>query len=111
MNTTSWQTQMQTELERAEAARRAGNEGMARVCARRAAGAVVGEYLARRGIAASGPSAYDRLRYLNQLPGLPEPVYEVVGHFLTRITPEHTLPVDADLLADVTWLAQALLDE
>lgn len=111
MKTSQWQIQMQSELRRAEEARRVGNEGMARVCARRAAGAVAGEYLSRRGITASGPSAYDRLRYLNTLPDLPEPVNEVIGHFLTRITPEHTLPIEADLLADVTWLARTLLDE
>ena len=33
------------EINRAEKARQDGNEGMARVCARRAAGIVVGEYL------------------------------------------------------------------
>jgi hypothetical protein len=34
----NWQERYQNELERGEQARRDGNEGMARVCARRAAG-------------------------------------------------------------------------
>ena len=37
------------EFERAASARRKGNEGQARVCARRAAGIAIREYLIRRG--------------------------------------------------------------
>jgi hypothetical protein len=100
----------QQELQRAESARAANNEGMARVCARRAAGLAANAYLRRRGIPASGPSAYDSLRYLVAIPDLPEDVRRVAEHFLVRITPEHILPVEADLVAEARWLAARLLE-
>jgi hypothetical protein len=40
-----------------------GNEGQARVCARRAAGAVLREYFQRRGLPVRSPSAYDLWNY------------------------------------------------
>lgn len=99
------------ELERAESARAANNEGMARVCARRAAGLAVGAYFRRRGIPSPGPSAYDSLRRLATLPDIPEPVRQVAEHFLVRVTPEHALPVQADLIAEARWLAAQLLGD
>jgi hypothetical protein len=100
----------ETELIRAETARAANNEGMARVCARRAAGMVANAYLHRRGLPSPGSSAYDSLRYLVTLPALPDGVQSIAGHFLLRITPDHTLPVQADLIAEARWLARQLLD-
>ena len=44
----AWEAFYKAEMQNAEAARRSGNEGKARVCARRAAGAVIGEYLIQR---------------------------------------------------------------
>ena len=48
--TMDWQAEIQAELEKAQQARARGNEGQARVCARRAAGIAAREYfaLARR---------------------------------------------------------------
>jgi hypothetical protein len=34
----------------------------------------------------------------------------VAGHFLIRITPEHELPVEVDLIAKARWLKTELLD-
>lgn len=109
MSTNGWQEKFQAELERAEQARLAGNEGMARVCARRAAGLAIGERLARMGLEAHGPSAYDRLRYFHALPGLSPQIQAVIEHFLVRITTSHELPVEADLIAEARWLAGELL--
>jgi quercetin dioxygenase-like cupin family protein len=82
---------------------------MARVCARRAAGHALSEYYTRRELPFQGPSAYDHLQTLEELPDVPEQVREVARHFLVRITPEHTLPVEADLIAEARWLADILL--
>lgn len=101
-----WKTKFEAELKQAEAAREAGNEGMARVCARRAAGHVLTEYYTRRDLPFVGPSAYDHLKTLEELPDVPERVRQVARHFLVRITPEHTLPVEADLIAEARWLAE-----
>lgn len=107
--TETWKLKFEAELRQAEAAREAGNEGMARVCARRAAGHALSEYYTRRELPFYGPSAYDHLRSLEELPDVPEPVREVARHFTVRITPEHTLPVEADLIAEARWLADTLL--
>ena len=107
----TWKHKFKAEIKQAEEARVAGNEGMARVCARRAAGHVLTEYYTRRELPFLGPSAYDHLNTLKDLPDVPEQVREVARHFLVRITPEHILPVEADLIAEARWLADILLAE
>jgi len=100
---------MLDELRHAEKARLDGNEGKARVCARRAAGIAAGEYLKQSGAPDPGPSAYDRLRYLLELTGLSPHLREITSHLLERVTEEFTLPVEADLIADARSLAAELL--
>lgn len=104
-----WKTQLKRELDQAEAARAGGNEGMARVCARRAAGIIIGEYLLRQGLPVPSQSAYDRLNYLNTLPEAAPEVREIAGHFLLHIDTDHKLPIDADLIAEAHWLADELI--
>lgn len=106
-----WKTIFDAEILQAEKARLAGNEGMARVCARRAAGALVGEYLQRRGVDLSTPSAYDRLRHLRDLPELSPQAQQAAAHLLERVTPEFILPEDADLIAEARRLRLELLGE
>lgn len=108
---TSWSDQVEEELRQAEIARRDGNEGRARVCARRAAGIIVAEYLERINRPATGPSAYDRLRFFCSQEDLPSHARQVASHFLERVTTEWTLPIDADLLAEARWLADELLNK
>jgi hypothetical protein len=103
-----WQTAFDNEIARAEQARRDNNEGMARVCARRAAGHVVGAYLAQRQLPDPTPSAYDRLRMLCSLPDAPSQAQDAAQHLLLRLTPEHVLPVEADLIAEARKLRNAL---
>ncbi len=105
----SWQVSFLEELQQAEAAREAGNEGMARVCARRAAGIAAGEYLCRHGLSLADPSAYVRLKFLLQLPQTPPAVQEVLNHFLMRVNLDRSLPIPADLIAEARWLANELL--
>jgi len=97
------------ELVQAEAARLAGKEGKARVCARRAAGIAAREYMIRQGIIPADPSAYALLRHLKSLPGLSPRAYQAVDHLLLRVTADFTLPVDVDLIAEARFLAQDLL--
>jgi len=107
----NWKEQVKTELDQAGAAREARNEGKARVCARRAAGYVIGEYLRRKELPIISSSVYTRLQYLRSLPDISPQVREVTDHFLVRITPDHTLPVEVDLLAEVRWLVNELLGD
>ena len=104
-----WEIRFEEELNQAQAARKAGNEGKARVCARRAAGIVIGEFLNRKGIPSPGPGAYDRLRYLVSLDIVEEEVKEIAGHFLLRIKEDRSLPIQVDLIAEVHWLVEKLL--
>ena len=106
-----WKSRTQAELSRAEAAREVGNEGRARVCARRAAGLIVGEYFHRLGKPLSNLSAINRLQFLADLPDSSPEVKLAAGYFLLRITQEHELPVEVDLIAQARWLAQVLLQE
>jgi len=105
-----WRETFEKELAAAGYARERGNEGMARVCARRAAGAVAGEALRRRSLPTPAP-AYDRLAVLASSPAFPPEVHELAGRFLVRLNPDHQLPIDADLLADAHRLAELLLDQ
>ncbi|MBN1148764.1 MAG: hypothetical protein JXA78_16000 [Anaerolineales bacterium] len=107
--TTEWESEYNAEIQQAEAARSAGNEGMARVCARRAAGAVIGEYMLRRGLPNPGSGAYDRIRCLTDLPDAPAEARQVAAHLLLRVTPEYRLPIEADLIAEARWLKETLL--
>jgi hypothetical protein len=111
MSNHNWKNNTKAELALAVEARKAGNEGRARVCARRAAGYVIGEYLQREGIDISSESALDRLRYLDSDPNAPAIARKMANHFLVHLTPEHKLPIDADLIAEVELLARDLLSE
>lgn len=104
-----WQTKLQTEFERAEAALAKGNEGQARVCARRAAGIAIREYLIRKGTPAPGSSAVDLLNLIKQDPLLSPDLRRIVDHLTLRVTEEFKLPVDVDLVAEARKLCDELL--
>ena len=110
-----WKTTFDAEIQQAEDARLQGNEGMARVCARRAAGVLVGEYFKRQSVRQAvdldSASAYERLRYLSELPGVSPQVAQAADLLLRRVTLEHNLPSEADLIAEARWLRQELLAE
>jgi hypothetical protein len=99
---------IKTELENAERARRAGNEGRARVCARRAAGIAARNFLARHALRLPDSSAYTALQALAEFPGLDSELRIAALHLVTRVTGEFTLPVDADLIADARLLIGGL---
>jgi hypothetical protein len=104
-----WQTQIDVELEQAERARARGNEGQARVCARRAAGIAAREYLARQGIQPPSASAYDLLNLLKDDPKLSADLRRTAGHLTLRVTEEFNLPVDADLVAEARVFCRELV--
>jgi len=91
-------------------ARATGNEGRARVCARRAAGLAAGEYFTRTGIYPIQLSAYDRLRDLRKHEGLPDEVYQIVDHLLLRVDTDQQLPIPVDLIEEARRLKSKLLD-
>ncbi len=99
---------IEVELQNAERARLAGNEGRARVCARRAAGIAARNFLARHALRLRDRSAYTALQALAEYPGLAPELRIASLHLVTRVTVEFTLPVDADLIADARKLIGGL---
>ena len=102
--------EFEAELVLAEAARITGNEGRARVCARRAAGMVVRSYLEEHGRVIRSRSAYDYLRRFSEREGIPQDVQGVIEHFLLKVDTAYQLPNEIDLIADARWLAIPLAE-
>ena len=100
---------IEKEFQHAEQARVKGNEGQARVCARRAAGIAVRDYLTRKGTPPRSASAYDLLNLIKNDPLLPPDLKLVADHLTLRVTEEFKLPVDIDLVAEARKLCDELL--
>ena len=100
---------MQIEFDRAAQARARGNEGQARVCARRAAGIAIREYLTRQAIRPPSSSAYDLLNLIKNDPHLSSDLKQIAEHLTLRVTEEFKLPVDADLIAEARTFCKDLL--
>ncbi len=106
-----WQAQIESELEKAEQARARGNEGQARVCARRAAGIAAREYLTLQGVRPPSVSAYDLLNLLKEDSRLSADLKLIADHLTLRVTEEFKLPVDADLIAEARTFCVNLLKQ
>ena len=104
-----WQSEIQAEFDRAAQARQRNNEGQARVCARRAAGIAVREYLSRRGIRPPSTSAYDLLNFVQADPLLPPELKQTAEHLTVRVTEEFKLPINVDLVAKAREFCDRLL--
>lgn len=106
---TDSQSQIRAEFDKATQARERGNEGQARVCARRAAGIAVREYLTRSGIRPASASAYDLLNLIKDNPALSSDLRRIADHLTVRVTEEFKLPVDVDLVAEAKHFCDELL--
>src|SRR5690349_21425240 len=104
-----WQTEIQAEFEKAEQARARGNEGQARVCARRAAGIAVREYLTRQGVRPPSVSAYDLLNSIKSDLRLSPDLRSIAEHLTLRVNEEFKLPIHADLIAEARQFCEELL--
>lgn len=103
------QAQIDAEFEHAEQARARGNEGKARVCARRVAGMAAREYFVRRGGTIRTPSAYDLIKLLIEDPSLSDDLRKIAAHLTLRVDEEFRLPVDIDLIVEAKKLCEGLL--
>lgn len=104
-----WRSEIQAEFDRAELARARGNEGQARVCARRAAGIAAREYLTRRGEQVRTPSAYDLLKMLAEEQSLSAELRQSARYLTLRVNEEFKLPVSVDLVAKAKEFCDELL--
>jgi hypothetical protein len=101
---------IEAEMTAARQARASGNEGRARVCARRAAGQAIRAYRETVGSDGQDHSAYVLLRWLARFPGVEQPVRDCAERLAARVTQEHDLPHPQDPLADAASLIRALTD-
>jgi hypothetical protein len=112
----SLNTEIYTELERAKAARAAGNEGRARVCARRAAGMAARFFLTRHEVRRFEPaqgeirsaSAYEALQTLAMFPGLAPDLKQAAVYLTMRVRREFHLPPGIDLIDEAHKLIGGL---
>ncbi len=96
------------ELSRGETALQDGYPGRSRVCARRAAGEAIREFLAVKGIPSPGSGAIDLLEGVQGLGGVSAEVKEAARRLLVRVDENFSLPAEFDLLGDARLLAQEL---
>jgi hypothetical protein len=111
MTQAGWWVRFERELAQAAIARTAGNEGKARVCARRAAGEAIREYWIKVGQVPQG-STYELIEALRHHPGLTTRATQILEHLLQRVEPGGAFPGQVDLIAEVQELIFELgLDE
>ncbi len=106
-----WKEALENELERAEAARARGNEGQARVCARRAAGVAAREHMKRLGRTIATPSAHDLLSLLARDTTVGDELRRAADYLTMRVDRGFNLPVGVDLIAEARRLAFGLLTD
>ncbi|MBS3750394.1 MAG: hypothetical protein KGY39_02690 [Anaerolineales bacterium] len=110
-NAENWQKQVKRELARAYRAREEGNEGRARVCARRAAGFAADAFFRQRGIDPPAQSPFNLLEKLGSEFALPEPVLETLKRLTLRVDHEFNLPPEVDLIQESKKLIRVLFPE
>ena len=97
------------ELEDADRARIDGNEGRARVCARRAAGWAVSITRSLAEESEIESNAYDMLQWLAQQSDTPDAVRSAATRLTTHVSHNHTLPFPEDPLEDARMICDVLL--
>jgi HEPN domain-containing protein len=110
MDRTTLRQRIDAEMALAEKARLAGKEGRARVCARRAAGLAARYLLEARGISPRSASAYEALRSLAALHGIPIGLRQAASRLTERVTEGFVLPHEQDPLADAREVVAASFD-
>ncbi len=102
---------IEAELELARGEHAKGNEGRARVCARRAAGWAVAAYWQQRQGVEPHLNAYHLLCWFQKLEDVTEDLRRTAARLTTRVTPAHELPHAEDPLEDAQAIVQALMKE
>ena len=99
--------EIQRELDRARKALAEKNQGMVRVCARRAAGAAIRGWMVRQSQPpAWGSSAIIQLRAVAADESLPEPVRAAAARVSTTVSQDHTVPFDENPIVDARLIIE-----
>ncbi len=105
----NWDQVFDQEITNAKQARLKGNEAMARVCARRAANAIVHEFLFKMG---QQPfrSSVQNFRYLQRYLPVDHPAQKALSHLLLKVNPDFSFPDEIDLIQESYRLRDILLE-
>jgi hypothetical protein len=101
--------QIQEELMLAKQSRKEGNEGRARVCARRAAGAAAQGYLLQAGLDNLAGNVLESLQAMKETVLLPERVEKAIDYLLLKVDSDHNLPLDVDLITEAETVIHYLV--
>jgi hypothetical protein len=97
------------ELKEAQRSRMQGNEGKARVCARRAAGWAVGSYVETRSLAEPHTNALEHLKWVGENTKFSDEVREAANRLTTKVNTDGNLPFREDPVSDAQLIITALL--
>jgi hypothetical protein len=100
--------QVQEELLLAKQSRMEGNEGRARVCARRAAGSAAKLYLDRKGLISGSESVLKSLMIFAAEMDLPPRVQRAVSWLVRRVDQDYSLPEEIDLIQEANIVLEYL---
>tara|TARA_A100001037_G_C15109031_1_gene617997 strand:+ start:1459 stop:1794 length:336 start_codon:yes stop_codon:yes gene_type:complete len=103
--------EIESELKLAVAARSNGNEGKARVHARRAAGWAIRSWSTRQGYSNRRKSAFSYLQNVTSDSSIPGRIRDASSHLILRITIDHDLPIETDILDDARLVVRYFLDK
>ena len=92
--------QIERELARAEAAQRLGNDGMVRVCARRAVGLAAEAWLERVPGKSWRGDALNHLRRISADESFPQDIRGAAERLMAKVTQRDTAPFSTDPIAD-----------
>ena len=102
---------IEKEFKIAAEAQTAGNDGMMRVCARRAAGTAIGYWLATHREKHWGADAMNRLKNLQLDGSVPPQVQEAARRLTTKITEQFRSPFPTDPISDSRIIIDFFLRE
>lgn len=91
---------VQEEILLAKQSREEGNEGRARVCARRAAGTAACQFLIGKGVGNSQDNAVQSLIRLSTIDSLPDRVQIAARWLVMRVDESSNLPPEVDLIQE-----------
>lgn len=101
-------TLIEQELAEAEVAWKNGNEGKARVCARRAVALVTEAWLAGLPNARWGGDAMEHLRQIQRHASFPLPIRQAAERLSTTVPRRYAAPFTTDPLADARLIIEYL---
>ena len=101
-----WREQIKQELAKAAEGLQSGNEGLARVCVRRAVALAAQHWAEQRHLPNWQGDAMYQLRKIQEQTTFPLPVREAAQRLLTKVTEQAQLPMTTDPITD----ARIILD-